>query len=260
MRVTYIGHCGFLVETKETYFLFDCVASGDTENRSDEKAYSTGKLPELDDGKDLVVFVSHQHEDHYSHQIWRLKEQYPHVKYVIAKGIPFSENARKKCGITEDDLSDILRVRVNQTYELVLHQGNLLVIETIRSTDTGVAYYLTFNGHTIYHAGDLHLWLWEEEGDEYNKFMAERFAKELGHLRGRKTDVAFLPLDPRLGKNTYKGMDAYLKAMNVKAVFPMHFWKQYDLISAYKKARKEEPYVAAIREIRQEGQVFDLPD
>ena len=41
VTVTYIKHSGFLVETKESYLLFD---------------YWEGKLPELQNSKELYVF------------------------------------------------------------------------------------------------------------------------------------------------------------------------------------------------------------
>ncbi len=260
MRVTYIGHSGFLVETDEGYLLFDCIASDDITKENENLEYSTGKLPELDAEKEIIVFVSHRHGDHYCHNIWKLKEQYPHVKYVISKDIPFSPNVRKRRGITEEDLSNILRVSAHQVYELSLRQGSTLKIETLRSTDAGVAFYLTLNGAAIYHAGDLNLWLWEEEGDAYNKDMSARFDKELEYLRGRKTDIAFLLLDPRQERDAYKGMDAYLEAMDVKYAFPMHFWKQYGIIAAYKEARGDKPYVSAVQQIEREGQIFELSE
>ena len=51
MRITYLGHSGFLAETKEHYLLFD---------------YYTGKLPVFSPEKKLTVFVSHCHQDHYN--------------------------------------------------------------------------------------------------------------------------------------------------------------------------------------------------
>ena len=47
VTVTYIKHSGFLVETKESYLLFD---------------YWEGKLPELQYDKELYVFSSHAHQ------------------------------------------------------------------------------------------------------------------------------------------------------------------------------------------------------
>lgn len=257
MRVTYIGHSGFLVETEEVYLLFDCIAVVGEEEKEDLPGCSRGRLPDLDREKELVVFVSHRHEDHYSHDIWKLKDQYPYVKYVISKDIPFSPRVRERRGIMEKDLPNILRVFANEEHEIQLRQGGVLKVESFLSTDIGVAYYVTVNGQTIYHAGDLNLWLWEEEGEAYNKDMSNRFYKELEHLRGRKTDVAFLLLDPRQEDDAYKGIDAYLSAMDVKYAFPMHLWKHYDLITAYKEARKDKEYVTAVQEIVREGQVFE---
>ena len=48
MKITYIYHSGFLVETKECYYLFD---------------YYKGSLPSLDTNKQILVFASHSHRD-----------------------------------------------------------------------------------------------------------------------------------------------------------------------------------------------------
>ena len=256
MLITYIGHSGFLVETEEIYLVFDCVAPIGSVS-GEQMKFRAGTMPKLDGRKEIVVFVSHRHEDHYSHAIWQLRKIYPHVKYVISKDVPFSPNVRKRLGLLEEDLHDILRAYGDQRYELKLYQGNKLQIETFYSTDEGVAYYLTLNGHTIYHAGDLHLWVWDEESAAYNKDMQNRFNRELEKLRGRKTDVAFLLLDPRQGKDAYRGMDAYLSAMNVTYAFPMHVWGKYEIISDYMRARIEKPYISSLQKIEREGQVFD---
>ena len=68
MRVTFIGHSGFLVETATAYFLFD---------------YFHGGIPALDRDKPLVVFASHKHRDHYNPEIFNLFEDYPWVRFVL---------------------------------------------------------------------------------------------------------------------------------------------------------------------------------
>ena len=54
MRVTYLGHSGFLLEMEDALLLFD---------------YYQGSLPEMDPEKTLFVFVSHVHYDHYNPDI-----------------------------------------------------------------------------------------------------------------------------------------------------------------------------------------------
>ena len=57
MTITYIHHSGYLLETEQALLLFDFVE---------------GALPPLDPAKDLFVFVSHRHEDHFQRfSIWQ---------------------------------------------------------------------------------------------------------------------------------------------------------------------------------------------
>ncbi|WP_294784585.1 MBL fold metallo-hydrolase [uncultured Eubacterium sp.] len=57
MKITYINHSGFLVETKGCYYIFD---------------YYKGKLPSLDKKKEVIVFCSHFHEDHFNQEIFEI--------------------------------------------------------------------------------------------------------------------------------------------------------------------------------------------
>ena len=46
-----------------------------------------------------------------------------------------------------------------------------------------MAHLVTYNGKTIYHAGDLHLWVWQEEDRQYNNNMTARFNKEMAVVK-----------------------------------------------------------------------------
>ncbi len=37
--------------------------------------------------KDIFVFVSHKHADHYNPAIWELEKQYPNVYYVLYQDV-----------------------------------------------------------------------------------------------------------------------------------------------------------------------------
>lgn len=250
MKVTYLGHSGFLVEMDTAYFLFD---------------YYTGELPALKPEKPLVVLSSHRHHDHYNKKIWELRKQYPVVKYVLSYDIPLSPRKQEKIGLTDREMEEILRVKPDQRYEIFLSNTLLsengpnrksLQVETFQSTDEGVAFFLTYEGRTIYHAGDLHLWLWEEEGKAYLKQMREDFGHFTEKLRGRSVDVAFLLLDSRLENTMYEGMDAYLRMFHASHVFPMHMWGQYEWIEKYLSVRRDMPQAGAIQKIEKDGQEF----
>ena len=51
----------------------------------------------------------------------------------------------------------------------------------------------------VYHAGDLNWWHWEGESEEWNRKMAEDYRAEIDTLAGERIDLAFLPVDGRLG-------------------------------------------------------------
>ena len=281
MNITYIGHSGFMAELPHTYLLFDVLADekdpGDIipggNAPEDMLPYSIGRLPAMDPEKDILVFASHSHLDHYSPNIWKLRQKYPHVYYILSDDIPLSAGSTDRPDPPEADIAGstdrcqgtpgtapggssgnrILRVRADQTCECRSAQ-----ILTLPSTDEGVAFLVTCEGKTLFHAGDLNLWLWEEEGAEYMRQMKQDFDRAVRPLAGRKADVAFLPLDGRLEEHAYDGMDAFLRVMSIDHVFPMHFWKQYDLIPSYIKDRPGIPAGTRIHTITRENQSFAL--
>lgn len=72
MTITYIHHSGYLLETEQALLLFDFVE---------------GALPPLDPAKDLFVFVSHRHEDHFSPKIFDLAATHPRIRFILSDDI-----------------------------------------------------------------------------------------------------------------------------------------------------------------------------
>lgn len=209
MKITYIYHSCFLVETTSHYCLFD---------------YYKGKLPSLDPQKPILVFSSHFHADHYNPNIFSmLKEQkMQQIHGVLSKDISPKKYPKDVPVIT---------VTHNQTYSLPYD----LTLETYLSTDEGVAFLLTGPKGTIYHAGDLNDWVWEEETEQYNKQMTGSYRHEVLKLKEKVIDVAFLVLDPRQEKDYAKGITYFLEHIPTKKVFPMHYWEQPEIISKFKR-------------------------
>ena len=80
MKITYIHHSAFLVETESAYLLFD---------------YFQGKLPEFSEEKPLYVFASHRHPDHFS--IWRKNIRISIIFWRLISGASvFRSHVRKK--------------------------------------------------------------------------------------------------------------------------------------------------------------------
>ncbi len=241
MQVTYIEHSGFLVELEDVYFLFD---------------YYKGGIPKMNPKKDIVVFVSHKHGDHYNSAIFGLLEEYPHVKYILSHEVPIKWFIAQEAEKGRNVEPYLIKVRKKQDYEFTLHNGKLLKVHTLKSTDLGVAYLVSYGDKTIYHAGDLNLWLWSGETAQANENMRKAFGSSMEDLRGKSVDVAFVPLDPRQEEDSFAGLLAYLEVTNTKKVFPMHCWGNYNII---KEFLEEHPLCGdVVQMVSQEGQVFRL--
>lgn len=252
MKITYLGHSGFLVETKEHYLLFD---------------YYTGKLPVFLPEKKLTVFVSHSHQDHYNKEIFALQNdrnidgteeksvellpEKQHITYVLSRDI-----RRKWVEELISGENELLSVKAHESYTLA--EGKM-VIETLRSTDVGAAFLVTVledtRKYSFYHAGDLNLWKWEGESKAHNNNMEANYRREMERIRGRHFDAAFVPLDPRLEHFAFGGMDGFLEVATAKVVFPMHFWKQPEIIKKYLNAR---PQVKNLVQLKEEGRTYEF--
>ena len=123
----------------------------------------------------------------------------------------------------------VQKVTFHETYELPCHT----TLETLQSTDAGVAFLVRCPEGIIYHAGDLNDWVWEEESEQYNKQMTGNYRHEIDLIQGEEIDLAFLPLDPRQGKDYARGILYFLKKVRVGKVFPMHYWEQPEVIKQF---------------------------
>lgn len=98
-------------------------------------------------------------------------------------------------------------------------------IETLRSTDAGVHFYVETRGATFFHAGDLNDWTWEGAGDLINGRMRREYRTQIKKLAGKPINLAFVPMDPRQGADQELGMDYFLETTSAEYVFPMHMWR-----------------------------------
>ena len=206
MQVTYIEHSGFLVEAESCYYIFD---------------YYKGELPKLDKDKEVIVFCSHFHQDHFNPQIFEiLKDMGMDYQAVLAKDI----NKRKyPTGVK------ITTAYHDESYTL----DNGTQVSTLLSTDSGVAFIVKTKDSTIYHAGDLNDWYWEGEPDTDNRQMTSRYRAEIDKLKGIHFDAAFVPLDPRQEDHYADGMIYFLENVECEAVFPMHYWDDASVIKRF---------------------------
>lgn len=233
MKVTYISHSGFLVELEKHVLLFD---------------YFRGVIPEFPKDKEFLVFASHRHYDHFVKEIFALKEQCENIHYILSSDTQTAaekllKDPERKKRITFIDPDR--KIQVGET-----------TIQTLRSTDEGVAFVAECEGMKVYHAGDLNWWHWEGESEGFNEKMKEAYLKELKKLQNISLDLAFIPVDPRLGKQYYYGIDAFARMVDVKKLVPMHFWGEYSVCEALYHQPETKEYRDKIYKISREGEVI----
>ena len=136
MKVTYLYHSGFAIEDEQALYVFD---------------YYKGELPVIAKEKQMYVFVSHRHKDHYNSEIFDWEKEHPNILYILSDDVE-AESAPNRIFVKPEQ-----KIRTGE-----------LKVETLRSTDEGVAFLVTCKDKRIYHAGDLNWWHWEEESIDYN--------------------------------------------------------------------------------------------
>ncbi len=240
MKITYIFHSGYLVETEERYLLYD---------------YYKGDIPTINVEKPLYVFASHKHGDHFNAKIFELVLTHPRVTFILSYDIKMKSWNKAKWNVTEDIAKRIISVKANETYQI-----DDMELTTLKSTDEGVAFLLGTEGKKIFHAGDLNWWYWKEESKAWNNNMTANFKREIDKLTDVSIDVAFLPLDPRQEEYYYLGLAYTLKTACIKAVFPMHMWKDYGVIDRFINEHIPSNNDRNVIKIENEGQQWTLSE
>ena len=250
MKITYIHHSSFLVETASCLLLFD---------------YTEGHLPALPPGKPLYVFASHVHHDHYDKRIFHTvptaahHAQVPAVTFVLSSDIPASDRP----------IAGHLRTIVlgpHQTWE-----DELICVETLLSNDAGVAFVIAVHDgdeslygddhlkalKQIYFAGDLNAWNWD--GDAEDMELIRIYHAELSRIDAMIFDVAFIPLDPRLGEEYTQGITDFFDVCGCEArtVVPMHCWGKYEIIAQAREKLADKYYADRIAGYRAVGDVIN---
>lgn len=239
MKVRYLYHSGFTVETEGHFLIFDYFSG----SRPFFAPLETGGMePEAFPEKPVLYFSSHAHGDHYDRRIFQLAEKRKDITFVISNDIP-----------KETTLANVLRPGPGE----VLKAGDVLV-RTLKSTDEGIAFLVKVDGHTIYHAGDLNWWYWEGEPEEDNRTMGEAYCMEIDKLKGETVDAAFLTMDPRQEQDYLRGLIYFMDTVGAKEVFPMHFGEDYRAFDWFENDPGTEKYRNAVHRIHHRGELFQL--
>lgn len=195
MKVTFIGHDGFVIELEKHILVFD---------------YYKGLLPTFDPNKALYIFVSHHHRDHYNPQIYTIT--HPNIHYILS-----------------DDV-EANGIKMKPHEQLQIDNIN---VSTLLSTDIGVAFIVEVENKRIYHAGDLNWWHWQGEPEKDNQYQEDTFKQEIEHIKNQHFDIMMIPLDPRLETAASWSMNYILQHVQATYIFPMHCFTRLSKMNAY---------------------------
>lgn len=215
MKLTYIYHSGYVIEGERCTIIIDYYKDSRDQYIYRSLSSFSGKL---------YVLSSHWHPDHFNKEILEWKDSRTDIQYI------FSTDILKKQLVTKDNA-------------IFLNKGDIwqdenIGIKAFGSTDIGISFLIEAEGKTIFHAGDLNNWHWDEESTPEEVQTAERhFLKELQLLAKETTqiDLAMLPVDCRLGKNYMRGAEQFVDRIQTGIFVPMHFGETYKEANAFKK-------------------------
>lgn len=271
MRLTYLYHSGFMLETDTVCLIFDMFLdgaaadplnprrgvyprlSGDSAEhldlllREDSNYLRPQKVAEHSAGavalmleriiaqnKHCFFLASHFHQDHFQPCIVDI---YKHYKALCEQ--------QNKASLVHLVLSrDIARYRRNWIKDCKeqifwIRKGDKLQfpdvqIEAFGSTDIGVSFVCHVDSQVIFHAGDLNNWHWSDcSTSEEIAGAQKKFTYELSCLlrEHQHFDVAMFPCDHRMETGYLQGAQEFVQSFDVKFFVPMHTWEQSDRIA-----------------------------
>lgn len=197
IEIKHIYHSGFKIEFEDKIIFID--------------VYNHLQDLELPRDKDVYFLATHSHGDHYSPDILDFDNEYK-VKYILSDDI------------TTLEASNIIKVKKGDNLSV-----DGMGIEVFGTTDLGVSFFIAYNEYHLFHSGDLNWWHWENNSKESQKNEALDYKRELSLLKGKKIDIAFVPVDPRLDGGMCMALDYFASTIQPETIIPMHFADRFDV-------------------------------
>lgn len=220
LKVVYLAHSGFALLSDRATIIIDYYS----DSCLGDRCLSHGVVDEdiLSRPGRFYVLSTHGHADHFNPKILSWKEKRSDLVYLFSRDI-------LEAGFTKAD--DAIYLQPGHTYG-----DETLYVKAFGSTDLGVSFVLQLESKTIFHAGDLNNWHWNEEVSAQQAFEYEQaFLQELTTISTAYPhfDVAMFPVDPRLGRDYMRGAQQLIDAIDVDYFIPMHFGEQYAKANAF---------------------------
>lgn len=215
LKIHYFYNSGWMIETQKHAIVIDFIP------------HATAGITYLqqllqkpsDQGKQLLVMYTHDHNDHFNKSVIDLAKQFPKIQFV------FGWNYKPDAANNIKTMTNRDSITTND-YKIYSHV----------STDDGVGFLLQIDGYNIYHAGDHALWAEQ---------LTQQFTDELNFIRSKtkQVDIAFIPAARGMfTKCAYdsviaKGLEISANILKPRAVALQHMGCE-DKFSVYKQAQE----------------------
>ena len=200
MDVIYLLNSGFLVRVEDVLLVFDAF---------DDPAKVLDQELAKDNFTHLYFFASHAHFDHFNPMIARYADKVQ--RYLL------SEDIRRNPGAARIPVDQISWIGLYDAW-----QDDRITVTSFSSTDEGTSFLVETNAKRIFHAGDFDWWDWTGETDENRKLAENGFRKQMKRLAGLSFDLAFFPVDGRLGPSMERGAKVFCAETHPQALVSMH--------------------------------------
>lgn len=201
MDISYLLNSGFLVRDGKTLLVFDDY---------DDPAGAVDAAYDGTDFDNLYIFVTHAHFDHFGTRIRAYAQKVS--RYLFS-----------------NDLKHTKRVKIFPSNKITYikryseWRDDAITVRAYDSTDVGVSFLVeTSSGNKIFHAGDFNWWDWEDDTPENIELAEKVFKRQLKRMGNLEADVAFFPVDGRLGDAQEKGAIEFVSHTSVKSFVAMH--------------------------------------
>ncbi|MBP2627784.1 MAG: hypothetical protein H6Q68_2495 [Firmicutes bacterium] len=221
-KITHLFHSGYAVETAEHFLIFDYYQPIPGKNDGITKGIITGDY--LKTKKNILVFASHNHGDHFDPIILDWAKDNPAITYILSSDILVNTKQ--------------LNCHVMSAYEEI--NVGQVTIKAFGSTDQGISFLLQVDGLSIFHAGDLNWWHWSGESLKEQASAKLNFEAEMEKIIAQaiKIDIAFFPIDRRMEEFYSIGAEYFADKIKPKLLVPMHFGTDFAATQAFAKKAK----------------------
>lgn len=246
LKVQYIDHSGFTVETSSKYLIFDYYRGPVDFHYAKKDKNAEPNTRFNTENKNIYVFSSHAHADHFNPAIFEWQKDHPGIQYLLSYDIQKEKTLPSNQG--------------NITFFAPYEEKPIddLYVKAYNSTDEGVSFLVACDGIRIFHAGDLNWWYWWGDTPEGIEKATKDFKAEIAKIKGESIDLAFFPVDPRLEQYYRIGGEYFIQEIQPRIFVPMHFGDGYSFIQKFKSIIEAKGSSTQVIELTHRGQVITL--